>query len=72
MMHVSVDFSKAVGKIKPIHGVGNGPVTGRFVRDKTEEFRAAHIPYSRLHDTEGSMGSGEFVNIHCIFKNLKI
>lgn len=69
MMHVSVDFSKAVGKIKPIHGVGNGPVTGRFVRDKTEEFRAAHIPYSRLHDTEGSMGSGEFVNIHCIFKN---
>jgi len=68
-MNISVDFSKTKGKIKPIHGVGNGPVTGRFCWDKTKEFKDAHIPYSRLHDTEGQMGSGEFINIHCIFKN---
>lgn len=66
---INVDFANIKGKIKPIHGVGNGPVTGRFVHDKTEQFKRAKIPYSRLHDTEGSMGSGEFVNIHCIFKN---
>ena len=68
-MNISVDFSKEKGKIKPIHGVGNGPVTGRFCSNKVQEFKDAHIPFSRLHDTEGQMGSGEFVNIHCIFKN---
>jgi len=68
-MNLNIDFSKTKGKIKPIHGVGNGPVTGRFTRNHTKEFIEARIPYSRLHDTEGSMGSGEFVNIHCIFKN---
>lgn len=66
---IIVDFSKQKGEIKPVNGVGNGPVTGRFTVDKTDEFIKAGIPYSRLHDTEGSMGSGEFVNIHCIFKN---
>ncbi len=68
-MNISVEFDKLKGKIKPIHSVGNGPVTSRFTVDKTEEFRNARIPYSRLHDTEGTLGSGEFVNIHCIFKN---
>ena len=68
-MNISVEFDKAKGRIKPIHSVGNGPVTSRFTVDKTEEFRNARIPYSRLHDTEGTLGSGEFVNIHCIFKN---
>lgn len=68
-MNISVDFSKIKGEIKPIHGVGNGPVTGRFCSNKVKEFKEAHIPFSRLHDTEGNMGLGEFVNIHCIFKN---
>ncbi len=56
-------------KIKELHGVGNGPCTGTFNIDKTEEFKAARIPFSRTHDTEGSYGSGEFINIHCIFPN---
>lgn len=66
---INIDFAAKKGNIKPIHGVGNGPVTGRFTCNKVKEFQNAHIPYSRLHDTEGSMGGGEFVNIHCIFKN---
>ncbi len=69
MRNVKVDFSKTLGEIKAVNGVGNGPLTGRFTRDRRAEFRAAGIPYSRLHDTESQMGSGEFVNIHCIFKN---
>lgn len=67
--HVCADFADIKGEIKPIHGVGGGPVGGRFRTNKVKEFRQAHIPYSRLHDPEGQMGSGEFVNIHCIFKN---
>lgn len=69
MRNVYVDFKDTLGEIKAVNGVGNGPLTGRFCRDRRKEFRAAGIPYSRLHDTEGNMGSGEFVNIHCIFKN---
>ncbi len=34
---------------------------------RCELFKNAGIPYSRLHDTEGKYGSGEYVNIHCIF-----
>lgn len=59
--------AKTKGKIKPLHGVGGGPLTGHFENDATEEFIAAGIPYSRLHDIEWPFGSGEFVDIHCIF-----
>ena len=69
MRSIKVDLTKRLEKIKPVNGVGNGPLTGRFCRDRRAEFKRAGIPYSRLHDTEGQMGSGEFVNIHCIFKN---
>ena len=68
---ITVDFLKKEGFIKPVHGVNNGPVTNisSGATDKKEEFRVAHIPFSRLHDTGGSYGSGIFVNIHCIFPN---
>ena len=69
MRNIQVDFTKTKGRIKEMNGVGNGPLTGRFCRDRRAEFKRAGIPFSRLHDTEGTMGSGEFVNIHCIFKN---
>ena len=70
---ITVDFLKKEGVIKPVHGVNNGPVTNISAGaiDKREEFRAAHIPFSRLHDTAGSYGSGIFVNIHCIFPDFE-
>ena len=46
-MNISVDFSKIKGNIKPIHGVGNGPVTGRFCSNKVQEFKDAHTPVIR-------------------------
>lgn len=66
---VSVDVSKVTGVIKPMHGVNNGPVTGNFFHDATKWFQKAHIPYSRLHDSEYPLGDGEYVDIHCIFKD---
>lgn len=69
MSNVKVDFSKDTGKIKPLHGVNNGCRTAAFMYDTTDYFKEAGIPYSRLHDTEYPFGSGEFVDIHCIFKN---
>ena len=69
MNKITIDYSKKLGPIKPMHGVNNGPVTCNFWYDATEWFQAAHIPFSRLHDTEYPYGSGEFVDISCIFKD---
>ena len=66
---VTVDVSRVKGAINPLHGVNNGPVTGNFSQDATKWFRRAHIPYSRLHDPEYPFGSGEYVDLHCIFKD---
>ena len=64
---IRIDPGKTVGPIKPMHGVGGGPVTTHFTYDATEQFRAAGIPFGRTHDIEYPFGSGEFVDVHCIF-----
>lgn len=71
MVNVNVDFSDIVGKIKPMHGVNGGPRTVAFTYDSTALFQEIGIPYSRLHDVEYPYGSGEFVDIHCVFKNFE-
>lgn len=69
MSDIRIDFSKTVGKMKPVHGVNSGPRTKVFTYDATELFREAGLPFSRLHDVEYPYGSGEFVDIHCVFPN---
>jgi len=66
-MNVQIDFGKTAGKIKPLHGVNSGPKTKVFTYDASELFRKAGIPSSRLHDVEYPYGSGEFVDVHCVF-----
>ena len=64
----SIDFNKRIGKIKPMHCVGNAPIMG----DNNMLFHylgEAGIPYSRLHDTGGAYGGGCFVDIANIFRN---
>jgi xylan 1,4-beta-xylosidase len=68
-MRVELDFSRKIGAIRPVHGVNNGPMTSDFMRDATKLFKRIGIPYSRLHDTEGSFGAGEYVDIPAVFKN---
>lgn len=69
MNKISVDFGKIVGRIKPLHGVNNGPKSLGLFRDMSEHFVNAGIPYVRLHDTEYPYGSGQFVDIACVFPN---
>lgn len=69
MKHLHVDFSQALGAIKPVNGVNNGPLTKNFSQDARPYFKEAGIPFSRLHDTEYPFGAGEFVDVHCLFKN---
>lgn len=69
MQNIKVDFTKTVGKMKPMHGLNNGPLTGNLRWDARHLFREAGIPITRLHDCEYPFGSGEYVDIPCIFKN---
>ena len=67
-MKVTVDFSKQLGKIKPMHAVGQPPLEGMG----TEHFHyltEAGIPQSRLHDVGGAYGRNQFVDVPNIFRN---
>ena len=66
-MNVTIDFGRKIGRMKPLHGVNSGPKTKVFTYDATDLFRKAGLPFSRLHDVEYPYGSGEFVDIHCVF-----
>ena len=70
-MSIQINVKKTNNPIRELNGVGNGPVNGNFLRDRTKEFKEAGISYSRTHDTEGFYGSGEFINIHCIFPDFR-
>ena len=52
MASVTIDFTRPIGKIKPVHGVNSGPRTKVFTYNATPLFSEIGIPYSRLHDIE--------------------
>ena len=67
MKEVSVDFSRVVGKIKPLHGLNAGPRNGPHGVYNMDTYRAAGIPYARLHDILYPYGAGHYVDIPCVF-----
>lgn len=69
---IRIDFDKPVGKIKPMHAVGQPPVAGGFQRfdfTKFQKLTDAHIPYSRLHDVGGAFGGNRFVDVPNVFRD---
>lgn len=68
-MELKVDFSKILGTIKPMHGVGQPPIYGTdfFMFNYLKE---AGIPFSRLHDVGGAYGGFRWVDIPNIFRDL--
>ncbi len=72
MNTVQVNFNDIIGKIKPMHAIGQPPFTGGFMAfnfTPMEYIRKANIPYSRLHDVNGSFGGNRFVDIPNIFRD---
>ncbi|MBR5743676.1 MAG: hypothetical protein IKX85_07690, partial [Clostridia bacterium] len=53
--------------IRPLNGVNGGPVSLNFRLDARRLFEEARIPYCRLHDIEGPLGGGKFVDVRNIF-----
>ena len=71
MALININTERTVGRIKPVHGVGQPPVGGPG-RDFYRHFHyltAIGSPYSRLHDVYGLFGGGRFVDIPNIFRN---
>ena len=67
-MNLTVDFTKDIGRIKPMNGVGQPP----FFNMDTRYFdflSDANIPYSRLHDVNGLFGGYVYVDIPNIFRD---
>lgn len=69
MYTIDLEHARELGPVRPLNGVNNGPLTCSFSQDARPLFREAAIPFSRLHDTEYPFGSGEFVDVDCVFKN---
>ncbi len=68
MAKISIDLNHVVGKIKPMHAVGQPPLVGA----KSTHFHyltECGAPYSRLHDIGGPYGANRFVDIPNIFRD---
>ncbi len=70
---VSVDFTKKLGRIKPMNAGNNGPkiqkasqTSGNF-----ETFKMLHIPYARVHDANLTTiyGAPHTIDVRAIFKD---
>ncbi|MBR4518917.1 MAG: hypothetical protein IKO65_07955 [Victivallales bacterium] len=64
MNSISIDFTASQGKIKPLHGVNDCPVS---LDSPPKGFAEAGIPYCRLHDTAGAFGGTHYVDIPNVF-----
>ena len=68
MTHISIDKQNVIGKIKPMHAVGQPPLLGTSTT-KFHYLTEANIPYSRLHDVGGWFGGNLYVDIPNIFRD---
>lgn len=69
MVTINVDFNETIGKIKPMHGVGQPPILGYSNCKMFDYLKQANIPHSRLHDVGGAFGGNRFVDIPNLFRD---
>ena len=72
MYHVTVDFAKETGRIRPMHCVNNGPSCHNATVHGTSNFelyRELGIPYARNHDASfyARYGGSHTVDVHAVF-----
>ncbi len=67
-MKIKIDFNEVIGKIKPMHGVGQPPFAGVDF-SMFEYLKNAGVPYSRLHDVGGAYGGGRWVDVPNLFRD---
>ena len=72
-MSITIDFSKKTGNVKIMHAVNNGPHVSRGdqCRGNQDTYKAARIPYARVHDAafHAQYGGEHSIDILAIFPN---
>ena len=66
---IAIDFNDVVGKVKPVHATGQGPLLGWNDFSLFRHLKEANIPYVRLHDVGGPFGKNVYVDIPNIFRD---
>lgn len=70
---ITADFSRRLGKIKPLLGVIGGPRFGLDLEyDLTAEYRALSVPMVRVADVERPHGGGRYLDIHNVFPDREL
>ena len=70
---VNIDFSKKIGKLKPVNCLNNGPLFGIDLDlDFTEQYAEIKPPFIRLSNIEYPYTSSRFLDIHCIFPDMEL
>jgi len=62
----AIDFAHATGPVKPVNGVGQGPMVG-YDYSLFRHLADARVPLARLHDTGGSQGRCVFADVSNLF-----
>lgn len=71
MEMINVNYSKIIGRMKPMNAVNNGPVNSDVeqIRSNFEAYKEARFPYARTHDASfcAEYGGEHCVDVHAIF-----
>jgi len=67
----AVDFSRTVGPVKPVNGVGQPPIQGWNGYKMFHYLTEAGVPYSRLHDVGGPFGKNVYVDVPNLFRDFE-
>ena len=70
MAVVEVDPLSAIGPVKPMNAVNNGPVVARSEQNRGNfaDFRALRVPFARTHDSiNQATSNGHTVDISAVF-----
>ena len=70
---VNIDFSKKIGKIKPVNCLNNGPRFGIDLDlDFTDQYKEMKPPFVRVSGVESPYASSRYLDIHCIFPDMEL
>ena len=70
----NVDFGKKQGKIKPLHAINGGPLSGgaQLPYDMSAEYREIKPPIVRCVMPDGSCGYNQFICVHSVFPDFSL
>src|SRR5688500_13372364 len=64
---IVVDCSTPVGRIRPLHGVNNGPLDVGGTVDLSQHHNELALPFARLHDVHWP--NPDVVDVHTVIPN---